>query len=252
MKITVLGTASGVAVNHRFPSAYLIHVDEQTVLVDAGDGIVRQFIKYNLDPNKIKSIFISHTHPDHAAGLIGLLQQMHLTGRKKTLKIFLPEGLLPGFNKVFPFFQIFRKKWPFQFQLFPISGGSVFQEGTLSLIAYSNGHLAGNLEIAASYNVGCDSYSFLLSVDGTKNILYTSDIDGLSHLKTISQDVEILLSECTHVNPIDVLNFAQSAGIPRVIFTHIHPDLENAITTGAFNHLNIVPYFASDGDIIEV
>lgn len=42
---------------------------------------------------RIKAVFISHLHGDHYFGLLGLLNSMHLLGRKAPIDIICPSGL---------------------------------------------------------------------------------------------------------------------------------------------------------------
>lgn len=52
-----------------------------------------QLRRYRIKMQRIKIIFISHLHGDHYFGLPGLLNSLHLLGRKTPLHIFSPPGL---------------------------------------------------------------------------------------------------------------------------------------------------------------
>lgn len=251
MKITVLGSSSGMAVPQRYPSAYLVESFGHLFLIDAGDGVARQLAAYGKDCSRVESVCISHTHPDHAGGLFTLLQTMHLAGRKTPLQIHMPGGILPGFNTVFPYFQIYREKWPFKFDLLPISDGVVFETNGFQLAAVPNNHLGGNRPLAEKVGIGWDSYSFRLS-EKKKAVLFTSDVPNLLHLRSVSSGVDALLTECTHIRIEEILDFAETAEIPRVILTHIPQELENLSNDKSMNHDSIKIEFALDGYAIEV
>jgi ribonuclease Z len=87
MKLTVLGSASGVPVPERNSSSYWIETSESAYLIDAGDGAARQIVRFGLNANRLEGVFISHMHSDHASGLFMLLQLMYQTGRKEPLRI---------------------------------------------------------------------------------------------------------------------------------------------------------------------
>jgi len=252
MKITVLGSASGMAVPQRNASAYLVETKRRLFLIDAGDGVSQQLVRFGLDHNRIDTVFISHTHPDHAAGLLGLLQLMHLTERKTLLRIYLPQGVLPGFDSIFPYFYIFQEKWPFRFELIPISEETLLDEDGFRMSAIPNGHLSGNRQIAKKFGVGSDSYSFCFSEKEKGTIIYTSDVDSLTHLTKSSRGADVLISECYHVSIEKVRTFARAAGIYRVILTHIPPELEKTATSEKQQVGSPVVEFASDGYVIEV
>lgn len=82
-----------MAAHGRYPSAQVVHFDNELILVDCGEGTQFRLQEYNLKTNNINHILISHLHGDHYFGLIGLLSTMHLLGRKKKMHIYAPAEL---------------------------------------------------------------------------------------------------------------------------------------------------------------
>ncbi len=74
----------------RHPSSQVVNLCEQYFLVDAGEGCQRQMFRYNINPLKIRAVFISHLHGDHIYGLFPLLSTMGLYGRNRPLTIYAP------------------------------------------------------------------------------------------------------------------------------------------------------------------
>ncbi|MCD6381771.1 MAG: ribonuclease Z [Candidatus Aenigmarchaeota archaeon] len=94
-RITILGTTASIPTKHRnHPAIYLHYIgkDEHFFLFDCGEGTQRQIFKAGLNFMRISSIFISHWHADHFAGLFGMIETMALENRKKPLYIFGPEA----------------------------------------------------------------------------------------------------------------------------------------------------------------
>lgn len=87
-EVTILGSGSASPTISRNPSAQLLNIAERFFLIDCGEGTQIQLRKYKLSWSRIDHIFISHLHGDHYLGLLGLLQSMHLLGRKKVLHLF--------------------------------------------------------------------------------------------------------------------------------------------------------------------
>lgn len=93
--VTVLGSNSALPANGRHPTAQLLNVNNHFYLIDCGEGTQMQLRRYNLKMQRIKAVFISHMHGDHYFGLVGLLNSLHLLGRKKALAIYAPPELQP-------------------------------------------------------------------------------------------------------------------------------------------------------------
>ena len=86
--LTVLGSSAAIPANNRNLSAHLVNLNERFFLVDCGEGTQFQLRKYHLSLQRIRIILISHLHGDHFFGLIGLLNSMHLLGRKDELHVY--------------------------------------------------------------------------------------------------------------------------------------------------------------------
>ncbi len=93
MKLHILGCHSATPRSLVFPSSQVLEIDNELILIDAGEGMQIQLRKYKHKFNKIKYIFISHLHGDHFFGLVGFLSTLRLLGREKEIHIYAPVGL---------------------------------------------------------------------------------------------------------------------------------------------------------------
>ncbi|WP_435355252.1 ribonuclease Z [Emticicia sp. SJ17W-69] len=89
----VLGTGSATPVVNRHPSAFLLSIENESFLIDCGEGTQYRLLEHKVKSSRIRHIFISHLHGDHYFGLIGLLSSWNLNQRKESLTIFAPRGL---------------------------------------------------------------------------------------------------------------------------------------------------------------
>ncbi len=107
MKITLLGTSSGVPTKQRNVSATAFNLKnkKEWFLVDCGEGTQQQLLRTKLSLLKLKAILITHMHGDHIYGLPGLLSSMQLSGRKKNLQIIGPKALEAYITSVLNFSQ---------------------------------------------------------------------------------------------------------------------------------------------------
>ena len=86
MDAHILYSQAGIA------TQILISVDGDSVLVDAGDGCLRDLLEFRFDFNRLKGILITHGHYDHMGGLHTLLGYLRMSGRKEKIVICFPEG----------------------------------------------------------------------------------------------------------------------------------------------------------------
>jgi ribonuclease Z len=89
----VLGTGSATPVINRHPSAFLLSIENESFLIDCGEGTQYRLLEQKVKSSRIRHIFISHLHGDHYFGLIGLLSSWSMNQRKEELTIFAPRGL---------------------------------------------------------------------------------------------------------------------------------------------------------------
>ncbi|TAG12407.1 MAG: ribonuclease Z [Sphingobacteriia bacterium] len=91
--VTILGNNSALPAYDRHPTAQVITIDDQLLLIDCGEGTQMQLSRYKVRRGKLNHIFISHLHGDHYFGLIGLITSMGLLGREQPLYLYAPSGL---------------------------------------------------------------------------------------------------------------------------------------------------------------
>jgi ribonuclease Z len=91
--VTILGNNSALPMHDRHPTAQVLTVDDQAMLIDCGEGTQVQMNRFKIRRSRISHIFISHLHGDHYFGLFGLLNSFSLVNRKEDLHLFAPPGL---------------------------------------------------------------------------------------------------------------------------------------------------------------
>ncbi len=91
--VTVLGSGSAKPTPERLTSAHVLNVHEHFFLIDCGEGAQVAMMKFGIEMMKINHVFISHLHGDHYFGLPGVINSMHLFGRKRELHIYCFEEL---------------------------------------------------------------------------------------------------------------------------------------------------------------
>jgi ribonuclease Z len=92
INITFLGTGAAVPSLKRRHAAILFHYGPDYFLFDCGEGTQLQLEKARVSPMKLSKIFITHWHADHFAGLLPMIETLHLSRRKEPLEIYGPEA----------------------------------------------------------------------------------------------------------------------------------------------------------------
>jgi ribonuclease BN (tRNA processing enzyme) len=93
--VTLLGTKGGPAIRPgtRMPTATLMEMGGQTILVDAGLGVTRGICDAGIALTELDAILITHLHSDHYLELGPLLHTAWTAGLKRPVPIYGPDGL---------------------------------------------------------------------------------------------------------------------------------------------------------------
>src|SRR5688500_20141231 len=90
-RLITLGTSAGPPPRaHRAQSSNLLTVNGTHYIVDAGDGVARRLAKAGIDVREIGTIFITHHHDDHTAGLGTLMSLAWEPQRTKPIDVYCP------------------------------------------------------------------------------------------------------------------------------------------------------------------
>lgn len=95
LKLTFLGTSSGVPTVRRNVAALALHtsLNRDWWMVDCGEATQHQLQRIALTVHDLVGICITHIHGDHCYGLPGLLASASMTGRKHPLILIAPAGV---------------------------------------------------------------------------------------------------------------------------------------------------------------
>ena len=76
-KLTILGTGNAM-VTHCFNTCFILHHDDQKLMVDAGggNGILRQMEQAKIPFTDIHDLFLTHAHTDHVMGAVWVVRKV--------------------------------------------------------------------------------------------------------------------------------------------------------------------------------
>ena len=99
MKLTVLGCGDAFGSGGRLQTCYHVETAATRFLIDCGATTLIGFSRFGLDANAVETIFISHLHGDHFAGLVWwLIHAPHVAKRTAPLTIVGPQGVRARFE----------------------------------------------------------------------------------------------------------------------------------------------------------
>lgn len=103
MDVSFFGTSGGSPTADRNPSSLAVRLSSEMVLVDAGDGTLRQIMRSEVSYAKLTRVLVTHTHADHLFGLPSTLTAILHARRGCTLHVYGPEGLFDFLAAAFSF-----------------------------------------------------------------------------------------------------------------------------------------------------
>lgn len=77
-EITFLGTGGSVATQERDNTSFLLRDHDATVLVDCPGSIIQKLRKLKVDPCEVRTVLLTHVHPDHVYGWPSFIHSLML------------------------------------------------------------------------------------------------------------------------------------------------------------------------------
>jgi ribonuclease BN (tRNA processing enzyme) len=179
IEVVVLGSGAGFATRDRFNTSVALLRGSKAYILDCGEPCSALLFRNGIDPLSIRSIFISHMHPDHVGGLPQLLFSMYLPARstkskhrawsihfddpwyagqlnfpppevrqrtgaeycKSTVTLAVPGEAVGTLKTFFASVYLMDEVLPFDLEILPICRGSLFQDENIEVSAEPNEHL---------------------------------------------------------------------------------------------------------------
>jgi ribonuclease Z len=176
MKVTLLGTAGPEYFPDRSGISTLVEANGEKLLFDVGPGTNQRLYQSGVNPKDLSTIFLTHLHSDHIAGLPDLwMTPWFLLGRDHGLELWGPEGteqMVQGMRAMFGHdlnarVNKFNPIENLAIQIHLVSDGVVFEKNGVSVTAFTVEHADGNP--AFGYRIDYNGHRVLLSGDTTLN-----------------------------------------------------------------------------------
>ena len=226
MLVKFLGSGDAFGSGGRLNTCFLVNRGDASFLIDCGASAMIAIRKYDVDPNSIGTIILSHLHADHFGGLPFFILDAQLVSRRtRPLRIVGPQGLRARLDALmeahFPGASAVQRKFPLEIQ---------------ELVPEVRAHIGLADVNATGYVVahpsGAPSLALRVECDG-KVLAYTGDTEWIDTLIKAGQKADVLIAECYtyerkvrfHLDYATLREKIPLIGARRVILTHMSPDM---------------------------
>ncbi|HXQ10895.1 MAG TPA: MBL fold metallo-hydrolase [Caulobacteraceae bacterium] len=224
MRLQFVGCGDAFGSGGRFNTCFRVERPGGDYLIDCGASSMVALRQLGIDPNTIRTIFISHLHGDHFGGLpFFILDAQFYSRRSELLTIVGPPGLgerlTQAMEVFFPGSSTARRR--FEIDVREIAPGSSLTVG---------GGVVEAIEV--KHACGAPALGLRLSSDG-KTIAYSGDSEWTEALVEVGRRADLFIVEALSFDrPIpqhlDYAAFranAERIGVKRVVLTHLGPDM---------------------------
>ena len=221
LELTILGSASGMPEPGGSHAAIAMRRGDDLWLLDAGEGVSSALLRWNLNPEMLRGIYVTHLHPDHCVGIFMVLQCLHIRQWTGHLDIYLPGGAIDTFQQFMDQLYLVHEEIYPRYTLLALEDRHRLAED-LILETYPTRHLQRWDELAIP---GIETRAFAFRVTSSGNsIFYSGDIDSLADLIPHLSGGEVLILESAHIDYDAVLEIALERALKRLVLTHALPE----------------------------
>jgi ribonuclease Z len=216
-EVVFLGTASAQPYPIRNVSAILVNTSENSsILLDCGEDTFGQLLRFYGSANmrhvfnKLKAVFISHSHSDHHLGLIKIIKK-HYHYTRRPLVLFIPPLLMRWIKRYDQNFEDISS-------LYDVIPTTSMQKINVLQVMKS----LRLKELKAIPVIHCDkSFGILIETQDNYSIVYSGDAEPSDQLIENGQNCDLLIHEATVEDTL--VGFARD---------HFHSTVSEAIEVG--------------------
>lgn len=244
LRLQFVGTGDAFGSGGRFNTCFRLERSEGDFLIDCGASSLIALRKLGVEPNAIRTIFITHLHGDHFGGLpFFILDAQFYSRRQSPLTLVGPPGfktrLMEALEVFFPGSSTAKRK--FETIIVEVAPGSVTEIDGVRLGAVEMRHACGSPALGLRFEVS------------GRTIAYTGDGEWSDALLELGRGADLLIAEALsfdrritqHLDYASIRDNAARIGAKRIILTHLGPEMLARLAEADHE-------VASDGLIVEV
>ena len=219
-RLVVLGAGTALPDRDRDNTFLVWDSPSGGVLIDCGGRAYQQLLRADVDPQNIKSVILTHNHPDHIYGLPAFLFHLWLAEYSGTLEIYANEPTLQTAQRL-------------------CDALDLQQNGHMCEVAWNR-----LPEVPDAMILATESYSIstapvqhsrpthaikIVDHQAKHTLVYSSDTRPCDELRHFARGVHTLVHEATtaepsedigHTTPRQAGEIAQQCGVERLVLIH--------------------------------
>jgi ribonuclease Z len=221
MRVTILGTGTGVPSTDRHPAGVLVTENGRHLLLDSGSGTTAGLARAGVDYRELETLLYTHAHADHTLDLVALIHALNFTPgyvREAPLRVLGPVRFSAFVDRLLAAYpSLEHRSYPLVVEEMD---GSDQDLGWAQLTAAAVPH--GNVPANA----------YRLSTAGGVAV-FSGDCSPSRALVELARGADLLLSEASfpipvpegehHLTTAQAAQIAEEAGVGVLVLTHFYP-----------------------------
>ncbi len=224
MQLTVIGSSDAFGTGGRLQTCFHVAHPGGAFLIDCGATSLIGLEREGIDPAGIGTIFITHLHGDHFAGLVWwLIHANHIGKRTRPLVVTGPEGIAERFTAAAEALFPGSTKTPRSFDLTfrTYREGEPLTESGVTVEPFVVSHPSGATPYALRFTVG------------GKVVTFSGDTEWVESLVAAAKAADLFITECFafetearyHLNWRTIEKNMPRIAARFVLLTHMGPEM---------------------------
>jgi ribonuclease BN (tRNA processing enzyme) len=251
-KLVLLGTGSGPipGLSRGMASSLMVH-DGAAYMLDCGLGATDKYARAGVPFNALRSIFITHHHPDHNIEYGPLLLIAWVSGMRQSVRAYGPPPLMQMTKDYFRSAKTTIDFWADDFHIPPLQPIEVHEVVTAGQVMQDDNVRVTSVVVQHPPVTPAFGYRFDFS---DRSIAFSGDTTALAAVAQMAKGADVLVHEAIdfpameafvrraiaagapgtvevamahmradHTSPEDAGRIAQEAGVKTLVLSHIGP-----------------------------
>jgi ribonuclease BN (tRNA processing enzyme) len=220
----MIGSGDAFGSGGRLQTCFHVETKAGAFLIDCGASVLIGLQRQKIDPNTIRTIYISHLHGDHFSGLVWfLMHAYYISRRTELLTIAGPPGIAERYRAatevLFPGSSGIKRRHEVAFVEYEI--GTPMEIGQATVTAYEVSHPSG-----------APSCALRFEAEG-RTLSYSGDTEWVDGVLPCAKGADLFIVECYgydkpvpyHTNWKTLSGNLPRLGAKRVLITHMNNDM---------------------------